>query len=187
MQAVMGILLALVARDRTGEGRHVDVSMYSGVTSLLTIPLAVWRDGGCEPKPNAETLSGRYACYNLYEAADRRWLAVGALEPKFWAELCRRLDCEDLIPRQFEEQQDPVKSRIAAIFLTKPAADWFEQLRDFDCCVTPVRTVSEVAAELPDRDGPPPPALGEHTFEVLSRSGLPPAELEELKRQGVIA
>jgi len=187
MQAVMGILLALVARHRTGEGRHVDVSMYSGVTSLLTVPLAGWRDGGREPRAGAEILSGRFACYNIYEASDGRWVAVGALEPKFWAELCRRLGCEDLIPRQFEEPQDLVKTRIATIFRAKPARDWFDQLRDFDCCVTLVRTVSEVAAELPDRDRPPPPALGEHTFEVLSRSGLPRTELEELKRQGVIA
>src|SRR3984893_6125882 len=123
MQTVMGILLALVARHRTGEGRHVDVSMYDGVTSFLTIPLATYRDAGCEPRPGAETLSGRYACYNIYEAADGRWLAVGALEPKFWAELCRRLSCEDLIPLQFEEPQDPVKARIASIFQTKRAHD----------------------------------------------------------------
>jgi crotonobetainyl-CoA:carnitine CoA-transferase CaiB-like acyl-CoA transferase len=187
MQTVMEILRALVARHRTGEGRYVDVSMYAGVTSLLTVPLAAWHDTGCEPRPGAETLSGRYACYNIYEAADGRWLAVGALEPKFWVELCRRLGCDDLIPRQFDTQQDAVKSKVADIFRTKPAVIWFDQLRDFDCCVTPVRTVGEVAAELPDRDGPPPPALGEHTFELLSRMGLPRTELEELKRQEVIA
>jgi alpha-methylacyl-CoA racemase len=187
MQTVMEILRALVARHRTGEGRYVDVSMYAGVTSLLTVPLAAWHDTGCEPKPGAEILSGRYACYNIYQAADSRWLAVGALEPKFWAELCRRLGCDDLIPRQFDAQQDTVKSKVAAIFRTRPAHAWFDQLRDYDCCVTPVRTVGEVAAELPDRDGPPPPALGEHTFELLNRIGLPHTELEELKRQEVIA
>jgi len=187
MQTVNGILLALVTRNRSGQGRHVDVSMYAGVTSLLTIPLAAWRDTGREPRPGAEALSGRYACYNIYEAADSRWLAVGALEPKFWAELCRRLNCDDLIPKQFEEPQDTVKMRIAAIFRAKRAQDWFEQLCDSDCCVTPVRTVGEVATQLPDRSGPPPPALGEHTFEVLSRYGFEPTVLEDLKRQGVIA
>ena len=187
MQTVMGILLALVARSRSGQGRHVDVSMYDGVTSLLTIPLAAWRDTGCEPKPGAETLSGRYACYNIYQTGDGRWLAVGALEPKFWAELCRRLGTDDMIPRQFEEPQDPIKARIAAIFRAQPAEAWFNQLRDFDCCVTPLRTIGEVASEMPDSDAPPAPALGEHTFEVLQRSGLAIAEIEELERQGVIA
>ena len=185
MQAVTGILLALLARNQTGQGRHVDVSMYSGVASLLTIPLARWRDTGVEPTAGNEVLSGRYACYNLYPAADGRWLAVGALEPKFWAELCRRLGCEDLIARQFEEPSDSVKQRIASIFLTKPARDWFEELRDSDCCVTLVRTVSEVAADLPVRAGTPP-ALGQHTREILGRAGIRGAQLEDLERQGVI-
>jgi crotonobetainyl-CoA:carnitine CoA-transferase CaiB-like acyl-CoA transferase len=108
------------------------------------------------------------------------------LEPKFWAELCRRLGADDLIARQFEEPQDAVKERIACIFRTKPASAWFEDLRDSDCCVTLVRTISEVAAELPDRTGPPPPALGEHTRQVLGRSGLTAAEIEDLKSLGVI-
>src|SRR5260370_39007899 len=79
MQSVMGILLALVARQQTGEGRHVDVSMYQGVTSLLTIPLAAGQATGREPVASEETLSGRHACYNLYQAAKGRWRAVGAL------------------------------------------------------------------------------------------------------------
>jgi crotonobetainyl-CoA:carnitine CoA-transferase CaiB-like acyl-CoA transferase len=185
MQAVSGILLALVARNQTGEGRHVDVSMYAGVTSLLTIPLAAWRDTGEEPASGNEVLSGRYACYNLYQGSDGRWLAVGALEPKFWSELCRRLGCEDLIPRQFEEPQDSVKERLTSIFGAKPAGDWFEELRASDCCVTMVRRVSEVAAELPDRDVAPP-ALGKNTREVLGRCGFSGAEIEDLERQGVV-
>ncbi len=186
MQAVSGILLALLARHQTGEGRYVDVSMYLGVTSLLTIPLAAWRTTGREPMPGNEVLSGRYACYNLYQTSDARWLAVGALEPKFWAELCRRLGAEDLIARQFEEPQAGVKERMASIFRAKPADVWLQELRDTDCCVTLVRTISEVAAELPDLDGAPPPALGEHTRQIFGRRGLSAAEIEDLKRQGVI-
>ncbi|MGD0300222.1 MAG: CaiB/BaiF CoA-transferase family protein [Bryobacteraceae bacterium] len=186
MQAVNGILLALLARHQTGQGRHVDISMYAGVTSLLTIPLAAWRDTGREPMPGNEVLSGRFACYNLYQASDARWLAVGALEPKFWAELCRRLGVDDLIARQFEEPNDRVKERVASTFRSKSARVWFEELRDSDCCVTLVRTVSEVATELPDRAGPPPPALGQDTREVLGRCGFKVAEIEDLERQGVI-
>jgi crotonobetainyl-CoA:carnitine CoA-transferase CaiB-like acyl-CoA transferase len=172
MQAVTGILLALLARNQTGEGRFIDVSMYAGVKSLLTIPLSAWLDTGREPTAGNEVLSGRYACYSLYQAADGRWLAIGALEPKFWSELCRRLGAEDLIARQFEDPPDRVKERIASIFRTKAAKDWFEELRDTDCCVTLVRTISEVAAEVPDSAGPPPPALGEHTRDVLNRYGI---------------
>ena len=109
------------------------------------------------------------ACYTIYETADGEWLALGALEPKFWAELCTQLGCLELIARQFEEPQDEVKARIEAIFRTKSAQEWFGQLRETDCCVTPIRTVSEVAAEMPAHNGPPPPTLGQHTQEVLAR------------------
>lgn len=162
MRAVMAILLALLERAKTGEGRHLDISMLEGVKSLLTVPLATYRATGregCE-----EVLSGRYACYNVYQASDGRWLAVGALEPKFWGELCRQLGCEDLIAQQFAEGEcrGQVKERIAAIFRTRTAGEWFEALRAFDCCVTPVRTISEVAAEMPEPDVGHVPALGEH-------------------------
>ena len=187
MQSVTAILLALIGRERSGEGCHIDVSMYAGVKSLLTIPLSSWHATAREPETGKETLNGRYACYHLYQGSDGRWLAVGALEPKFWAELCRRLQCEDLIPRQFEEPQDEVKERIAAAFRSKPAGTWFDELRDTDCCVTLVRTVSEVAPEIPERDGPPPPGLGANTNEILERVGFPAAEIAQLRQQGVIA
>lgn len=185
MQAVTAILLAVIERNKTGEGRHIDISMYHGVTSLLTIPLTAWRSTAREPIPGNEVLSGRYACYNVYQAGDGRWLAVGALEPKFWAELCRRIGCEELIARQFEEPQDEVKTRIAAIFRTNAAREWFDELRASDCCVTLVRTVSEVAVELTDPAGEPP-VLGQHTREVLGHAGVRAEEMEELETQGVI-
>ena len=183
MQAVTGILLALLERAQTGVGRFVDVSMYAGVKSLLTVPLAAWRATAREPETGQETLSGRYACYNLYQASDERWLAVGALEPKFWAELCLRLGCEDLIPRQFDDAQDEVKGRIGSVFRTKPSAQWFDELRGSDCCVTLVRTVGEVAAELEAPEGTPAPALGQHTRELLDRFGFPASQIEEFERE----
>ena len=189
MQAVIAILFALVERAKTGKGCYLDVSMLAGVESLLTVPLALYRRTGREPQTGNETLSGRYACYNVYQASDGRWLAVGALEPKFWAELCRRLGCEDLIPLQFAsgETRSQVKERIASVFRTRTAAEWFEALRTHDCCVTPVRTISEVAAELPpSATAAPPPGLGEHTRAILGRCGVADSELDHLEREGVI-
>lgn len=164
MQAVTGILLALQERSRTGKGKFVDVSMLAGVLSLLHIPLAQYGATGHDPKPGSGHLNGAYACYNVYEAADGRWLAVGALEPKFWQALCRKLGCEDVLEQQFLPQ---TKERIAAIFKTKTADQWFEALRDSDSCVTPVRGIAEIAAELPPFAGSPPPGLGQHTAEIL--------------------
>jgi crotonobetainyl-CoA:carnitine CoA-transferase CaiB-like acyl-CoA transferase len=168
MQTVIEILLALHSRRATGAGRFIDVSMTAGVTSLLTIPLALHAETGREPQAGNELLSGRYACYNIYEARDGRWLAVGALEPKFWAELCLRLGCGEIVAAQFDEdRQDELKSALAAIFRTKDAADWFTWLAGGDCCVTPVRSVGEVAADLPALPLPPAPGLGEHNVEIL--------------------
>jgi crotonobetainyl-CoA:carnitine CoA-transferase CaiB-like acyl-CoA transferase len=187
MQATTGILAALLERNNTGLGCHVDVSMHAGVASLLTVPLAAWHDTAEEPIAGQGRLDGRFACYNLYQAADDRWLAVGALEPKFWAELCRRLGCEELIERQYEEPQDNLKAQIGAIFRTKTANQWFEELREGDCCVTPVLNVSEVAATLPDQHGAAAPALGEHTRDILSRYGTDPDEIQALTHEKVIA
>lgn len=189
MQAVVRILLALLERARTGTGCYLDISMLAGVQSFLTVPLAAYRGTGREPQAGGEILSGRYACYNIYEASDGRWVAVGALEPKFWAELCRRIGCEDLVALQFAEggMRGRVKERVAAIFRTRTAQEWFDSLRDSDCCVTPVRTISEVAAELPaGSSGSPPPRLGEHTRPILSSCGIGDEQLDELERDGVI-
>lgn len=168
MQTIIEILVALHVRRATGQGQFIDVSMTAGVASLLTIPLTLYRETGQEPQAANELLSGRYACYNLYQTRDGRWLAVGALEPKFWSELCRRLGCDHLTSAQFDDQrQDEVKSTLASIFRTRDAAAWFASLQDSDCCVTPVRSVGEVAAELPRLHLRPAPALGQHTHEIL--------------------
>ena len=84
MQAVIGILLALLERQKTGRGSMVDVSMLHGSLWMLEIPLMLHTSG--RPTARGDSfLNGRYACYHVYEARGGRWLSVGALEPKFWA------------------------------------------------------------------------------------------------------
>jgi crotonobetainyl-CoA:carnitine CoA-transferase CaiB-like acyl-CoA transferase len=177
LQAVIGILLALAARQNTGRGQFVDVSMLDGVAWLLAIPRAVYAATGEIAKPGATTLSGRYACYHTYRAADGRWLAVGALEPKFWAALCLKLGRPEFIAGQFAEgeRQETIIRALLKIFQTKPAAEWLDEFRDADVCVTLVRNVAELAADpqlnarevipvlsdTPGRIGERPPRLGE--------------------------
>jgi hypothetical protein len=84
MQAVTGVLLALAARAKTGRGQAVDVSMVDGVACLLPVALGLHAATGELPARGDGVLTGRYACYRVYEAADGRSIAVGALEPKFW-------------------------------------------------------------------------------------------------------
>lgn len=135
MYAVMGLLAALNARHRSGEGAFIDASMTHG--SALLLPVA--QAGG------GDMLTGRYACYNIYQAKDGRYLAVGALEAKFWKNLCTALERPDLIPDQFAE--DPrrleIIDELRNIFLQRGAEEWFQFLRHIDACVTPIRTVTE--------------------------------------------
>jgi crotonobetainyl-CoA:carnitine CoA-transferase CaiB-like acyl-CoA transferase len=149
MQAVIGILLALTARQKLGHGQMVDVSMLDGAIMLQTVPLAHHLATGREPEPGAELLSGLYACYNIYKTKDERWLSVGALEPKFWATLCRALDCEALIPHQFAvgDQQSEMIATLSKIFSERDAAEWFALLGPTDTCVTPVNNVVEMLSD----------------------------------------
>jgi crotonobetainyl-CoA:carnitine CoA-transferase CaiB-like acyl-CoA transferase len=158
MQAIIGILLALEARHRTGRGQRVDVSMTDGSKALL--PIA--RAGG------SDLLSGKYACYHVYPAAENTFVAVGALEPKFWANLCGELGCRDLVERQFSSDQAAVIASVEAILRTAPAEDWFQRIGAKDCCVTPVRKAAldfrsiPALSETPGTALGPAPRLGEH-------------------------
>jgi crotonobetainyl-CoA:carnitine CoA-transferase CaiB-like acyl-CoA transferase len=148
MQAVIGILLALAARQKTGRGQFVDVSMLDGVAWLMTLPLAIYEATGEIPRAGAAMLSGRYACYQTYRAADGRWLAVGALEPKFWAALCEKLGRREWIADQFAEgeRQAAMIQDLRNTFKSKPSTEWLSLFEGADVCVTLVRNVAEVAA-----------------------------------------
>lgn len=145
LQAVMGILLALQARARTGEGQLVDVSMMDGTLSLMYVPFANFLASGIEPQRGQEGLSGLYACYQIYETGDGRHLSLGALETKFWANACRVLAREDFIDKQFSVSDQP--SMIAAlgeIFRTKTAAEWLEAFDRVDTCVALIHGIGEM-------------------------------------------
>jgi crotonobetainyl-CoA:carnitine CoA-transferase CaiB-like acyl-CoA transferase len=185
MQAVIGVLLALAARAQTGRGQMIDVSMLEGVAWLLPVALALYQATDNVPERGAGILTGRYACYHLYRCADGRWISVGALEPKFWAALCRALGCEEFIADQFADgvRRKEIVAVLSRTFETRAAHDWFEYLKPYDTCVAPLQNVAEVArdfglsegesmvlpklSDTPGRLGSTPPSLGQHTSEVL--------------------
>ena len=187
MQAVNGILLALAAREKTGRGQKVEVSMLDGVAWLLPVALGLNAATGEFESRGEGLLTGRYPCYRVYQAACGRWLAVGALEPKFWQTLCRALGCEQFILDHFAEgsRREEVIAAFTRIFRERTAGEWLDRLHSADCCVTPVLNIKEVAehyrlapgdsvvtprlSETPGHLGGRPPRLGEHTAEVLSR------------------
>ena len=202
IQAAMGVLFALMARQRTGEGQFVEVSMTHGTANLIALPLAQYHASGQEPKRGEGILGGQYACYGVYRCRDGRWVAVGALEPKFWEALCRALKRPDLIVDHYTEaRQSELKRELGNIFAQKDAVDWVSDLEPSDCCVTLVRTISESAScdwlrtcdpaprlsDTPGLRAASTPKLGQHTREVLLEAGVPEAKIEDYLRMGAIA
>jgi alpha-methylacyl-CoA racemase len=169
MQAAMAVMAALVGRRRDGTGAHLDVSIADGVLWLCSLAVDEHLATGAEVGPRHDVITGRYACYDTYRAKDGRWLAVGAIEAKFFANLCRLLGCEHWTPRQLDDDaQDAIRAEFAAVFATKDRDTWVEQLAAADTCVSPVLAVDEVVAddhfsargvfaeaELPGPDGEP--------------------------------
>jgi alpha-methylacyl-CoA racemase len=162
--AVAQILGALLARERTGRGGHVVVSMTHRSHDLVSHRL-----GG---EPVARMLTGGLACYRTYATADGRHLTVGALEPKFFARLCDLLERPELTERQYADDQDALAAELAAIFAARPLAAWLEHFGDDDVCVGPVWTREEAAAEFGHAPAGQAPAVGEHTERWRADLGL---------------
>jgi len=200
--AAFGILAALQARERTGRGQLVDVSLLEGVLALMTVPAVRRLAGGELPTE----LTGSHACYNVYRCRDGRFLAVGALEPKFWEALCRTLGHPEKVPRQWESGQArrETLALFASTFASRDRDAWLRDFAEVEACVEPVLELDEALdqpqlrargvlscpvrlSETPARAPGPAPALGQHTAEVLAEAGYPSAEIASLREAGVIA
>jgi len=152
MLAAIGILTALIARQKTGRGQFIDVAMLDGVVAWLSIHAWMHFAGfHIFPLKRGEmVLNGGVPCYNVYETKDGKYITIGALEPWFWENLCNTLGREDFIPYQFATGKEGMKVRSALeeIFLTKNRDEWVDLLKDKDVCVGPVNTIDEVFTDL---------------------------------------
>ena len=145
MHAVIAILAALVQRAATGAGTYLDVSVADGVLSLMSLHLDEFLATGAVPAPRHDLLTGRYACYDVYPARDGEWLAVGAIEPQFWANLCRALGCDEWIEHQNDDTvQDQIRADLRTAFATRDRDEWVATLGPANTCVSPVASVPEV-------------------------------------------
>ena len=148
MHAVMAILAGLVRRATTGVGAYLDVSIADGVLGLMALAADEYLATGDEPAPRHGLLTGRYACYDTYPTRDGKWLTVAAIEPRFWANLCRELDLDQWAAHQHDDAvQDQIRADVRAVFLTRDRDDWTERLAPADTCVAPVLTVPEAIAD----------------------------------------
>lgn len=145
MQAVIAILAALVQRAATGEGAYLDVSVADGVVALMSLYVDEYFATGEIPGPRHNILTGRYACYDVYRCRDDRWVAVGAIEQHFYANLCRALSCEQWLAFQTDDSvQDAIRADFQAAFAMHTRDEWVEQLGPADTCVSEVASVPEL-------------------------------------------
>jgi alpha-methylacyl-CoA racemase len=199
MLLAYGIVAALLARERTGEGQVVDAAMIDGAAIMLT-PF---------------TLDTGSLWYDTYETADGAWLALGAIEPQFYAQLLEALglDPADLPDQHDRDGWPELRRRFAAVIRTRTRDAWEQHVEGFDACIAPALTPEEAPSHphnqarrtfrelrgvpqpapaprfsaTPLGEPHPPVHPGERTYEVLSAWGLAPDEIDELVDSGVVA
>ncbi len=146
MQAALAIAAALAGRAASGQGAYLDVSVAEGVLFLTSLAVDEHLATGADITPGHDVLSGRFACYATYACADGRSVAVGAIESKFFANLCRALGRPELAGAQYDDAAQPaVRAALAETFVSRTRDDWVGALAGADTCVAPVLAVSEVA------------------------------------------
>jgi len=211
----MGILAALVERASSGRGQVVDASMVDGA-ALLTTALHGLRNVGLWSRGRGENmLDGGAPFYDTYETADGRYVAVGAIEERFWADLITvlGLDPDDVAGRLDPTQWPAVRDKLAAAIRTRTRDEWEKLAEGTDACLTPVLTPTEAVSHphnvarqtFVDIDGQPQPAPApkfgrtppdtprapheprSDTTEVLTELGLAAEEIAELRASGVVA
>ncbi|NUP45870.1 MAG: CoA transferase [Catenulispora sp.] len=211
MYLVTGVLAAVWEAARSGRGQVVDAAIVDGTAHLSAImhgfsSLGLWRE-----ERGTNLLDTGAPFYDVYETADGEYMAVGAIEPQFFAELVERLGIAHLVPDQNDRERWPqLREMLADVFSTRTRAEWTAVFEGSDACVAPVLSVKEAVAHphlaargtLVERDGlrQPAPAprfsrtgaelglgpcgAGAHTREALVGWGF--GDVEELVREGVV-
>lgn len=214
LASLVGVLTAVIGAKATGQGSYVDVSMADALLVHSVLPLAaIGAKGGLAPR-GAGDMTGASPGYGLYATADGRYLAVGAIEHKFWRTLCHALGLPALADRDMTNTSASAHAReaLAAVIRTQTLAHWEATLVPLDCCVTPVLRLDEavqhpqfVARQVtPQADGmtqcaPPfklshwPPAApqpavaaGADSDSILRALGYAAAEIDALRAADVI-
>lgn len=214
LTAVMGILAAVIGARATGAGRYVDVSMTDATFAhAYTGLLSVLARGATQPR-GTDDLNGGLPGYGLYRTRDGRYMAVGALEPKFWQVFCDAIGKPELKPFGLARgaEGDRTRAELEALFASQPLDHWADLFENVDCGVTPVLTFEEAMAHpqlqargmLTTADGlpqfalplkmsgvdfavrNPPPKVGADGTAILRAAGYIDGEIEALRAAGVI-
>jgi crotonobetainyl-CoA:carnitine CoA-transferase CaiB-like acyl-CoA transferase len=211
---LLGVLAAVIGAKATGQGSHVDVAMTDAVLAHTIFPLVTTQVYGQPAPRGADLLTGGVPCYGLYRTADDRYLAVGALEPKFWQAFCAAIGRSDLAPFGLATGNEGlrVKADLATLIGSQSLAHWQAIVSVADCCVTPVLRMDEVVAHpqvvaremvvevggtkqyappfklsaWPWANARPAPTAGADSVAVLKAVGYAESDIEQLRADRVI-
>ena len=142
LMAVVGVLIALRERERSGQGQQVDCSMFDGSLSLLAMLAAEMLAGGAVPRRGELRLAGGIVCYRPYRCADG-YVTLGALEPKFWSAFCQGVGREDLAGHAFDPPGSEAHRTVSEIFAERTREQWRAFAAEHDCCLEPVLDLDE--------------------------------------------
>lgn len=205
LYSVVAILAALRERERTGRGTVLDVALADGAHAFMGMYLAR-AAGGDEVRRGNLELTGALPGYALYRAADGAWLALGCLEPKFWARFCEAVERPDWAERHLDAH---VARELTALFATRGREEWLALLQRSGVPATPVLEPAEALAHAhwrgrlrvegaaPALPGPGSPLthralagrvpeLGGATDAVLREIGYTPSEVAKMRERGAV-
>jgi alpha-methylacyl-CoA racemase len=215
MLLALGVVAALLEASRSGEGQVVDVAMVDGAAALMTMIWDFTAMGLWNAERGTNLLDTGAHFYDVYECAHGGHVSVGAIEPQFYAELCRLsgLADDDGVNRMDRGAWPGLKAKLAAIFRTKTRDEWCALMEGTDVCFAPVLSMAEAPAHphnvargtFTERHGVvqpspaprfgrtpsvldrPPAHPGQHTDEALADWGLDPADVAKLREAGAVA
>jgi len=214
MFAVIGIMAALMARTQTGQGQFIDVSMFDGLLSWMSIRFGIFFQTGSYERPYE-------AGYGVFKGSDGQPFSLGiAHEDWFWKSLCKATgltECEDIKGAERIKRRKELQERMQDVFSRKPASHWIDALVKSDVPIAPIKTPDQVVSDphvafrnmikeikltsgetnrqiafpvklsgTPAAIQGPPPELGEHTEEILLGLGYGRQDIQKLRSEGAI-
>ncbi|MFT7589609.1 MAG: alpha-methylacyl-CoA racemase [Limisphaerales bacterium] len=213
--ACNGILAAIISAIKTGKGQYIDLAMTDAVMPMAVLSNATYSATGEISKRNKAPLSGGLANYSIYKTKDNKYVALGALEPKFWNRFCAAIDHNDWVGRIIPgiDKHQQLKADLTELFASEPRIYWEKLGSKADCCLSPVLELSELEKDphLKERNmfvqvdgingyGQPikfsdtpakaswkAPELGEDSVSILDELGYNTEKIDALKKANTIA
>jgi alpha-methylacyl-CoA racemase len=148
--AAFSIALALLVRERQGAGQYLDISMLDGSFLWNCLRWGKYLADGEIPRPGDDVLNHGFACYNLYETRDGRFMSLGAIEAQFWKAFCAAVAQPEWDRRDYLEpgpHQGPLKQAVATLFKQRTQAEWLAHFAGHDCCCEPVLNLEEASRD----------------------------------------